>query len=356
MAREARFCYNVPDTRTQKGRPMYERLREVTLKNGEAAELGVLRGPDDSDLARQVRTLLAHKGRIWQWQIEQSLARQFSRAESRFYLACRDGRPLANVMTVEADGVGIFGHVYTRPEERRKGLADAIIRQLSEDFRRRGGRALYLGTGYDSPAYRIYARHGFQSIEPRSGFMAWFARSQEAFEQETFAPAAVRREAFCFEHWPTLPALAIMRHPARVRIVGMGVVNPVITEGGALPVLMAMQHEAEHSEENGARAQVAVSEKSGVPVAVACVMPERYFWQQVDLLDAFCAPGFEAELLPLCERLELSRERTALSYADEFWPARQELLRALGFARAATLPRHFRALGESRDVELWHKP
>ncbi|HAA73566.1 TPA: hypothetical protein DCE37_00380 [Candidatus Latescibacteria bacterium] len=40
--------------------------------------------------------------------------------------------------------VGLFGHVFTKPEERRKGAANALM----EDFRQRGGKALYLGTGY----------------------------------------------------------------------------------------------------------------------------------------------------------------------------------------------------------------
>jgi GNAT superfamily N-acetyltransferase len=325
----------------------------VRLKDGEWVELGVLSGPDDSAFARQLRTLLSHKGRIWQWQIEQSLGRQFADAESLFYVVSRGGAPLANVMTVEARGVGTFGHVFTRPDERRKGMADVIIRHLMADFRRRGGRALYLGTGYDSPAYHIYARHGFESVEPGSGHMAWFAQGREAFEKEAFAPAPTKHEGLSFEHWPTLPALAMMRHPARVRIVTMDVVNEATTEGGALPVLMAMSKASDNTKWNGARAQVAMSTKSGVPVAIACAMPEHYFWKDVDVLDAFCAPGFEGEMRALVEELKLAPERAAVAYADGFWPAKQELLRACGFRRAAALPRHFRTAERAQDVELW---
>ena len=335
---------------------MYRTLENVTLKNGEQMELGLLLGPDDSSFAQQLRTLLSHKGRIWQWQIEQSLGRQFAAAESRFYVTSRTGTPLANVMTVEARGVGIFGHVFTRPDERRKGLADVIVERLTADFRRRGGRALYLGTGYDSPAYRIYARHGFASMEPRSGCMGLFTGEREAFEKDAFAPSPTRHEPLSFEHWPTLPALAMMRHPARVRIVNMDVLNEASTEGGALPVLMAMDNATDNGRWIGARAHVAVSAKSGVPVAIACAMPEHYFWKEADVLDVFCAPGFEAELPALVEELKLAPERAAVAYADRCWPPRQELLRQLGFRQAAVLQRRFRSGEQAQDVEFWARP
>ncbi|MGD0089001.1 MAG: GNAT family N-acetyltransferase [Planctomycetota bacterium] len=332
---------------------MYRKLQDVTLKSGERMELGVLLGPEQGKLAREVRDLLAHKGRIWQWQINQSLDKQFQDAQSRFYIALRDGKPLANVMTVEAFGLGIFGHVFTRPEERRKGLADKIIGSLMADFRARGGKALYLGTGFDSTAYHIYARHGFKSIEPQSGRMAWFAQSRKTLEAEVFAPAPVRRETLSFEHWPTLPALTMVRHPAHLRVATMEIFGPASTEGGALPLLMAMNKETDCSKWEGGRAQVAVSEKSGAPVAIACAMPEHVFWKQVDVLDVFCAPGFEGELQPLAERLQLSAGRAAICYADSLWPARQEVLRALGFRQAAVLPRFFLVRENPHDVELW---
>ena len=48
------------------------------------------------------------------------------------------------------------------------------------------GRALFLGTGYDSPAYQIYGRHGFESVEPTSGCMAMYSDSREEFEKWYF--------------------------------------------------------------------------------------------------------------------------------------------------------------------------
>ena len=61
-----------------------------------------------------------------------------------YYLLHRDGQLIVNMMNIQYKGVGLFGHVFTKLEERWKGGANALM----EDFRQRGGKALYLGTGY----------------------------------------------------------------------------------------------------------------------------------------------------------------------------------------------------------------
>jgi hypothetical protein len=331
---------------------MYRKIADVILKTGEHAEMGVVLGPDE---APDLRRLLGHKGAVWTWQIEQSLNHKFQNAESRFYILSKAGRPFANVMTVESRGVGIFGHVFTAPEERRKGAADIIHAHQMADFKQRGGRALYLGTGFDTPPFKLYERHGFRGVEPGSGYMTWFADSQDAFERDVFAPSSVRHEAFSFEHWPTLPALAMMAHPARVRIAGMDVINIRSTEGGSLPYLVAMDSRISDPENKtaGAKAWLAISEKSNMPVAIAAIIPEHYFWTQALLLDLFCAPGFEAELPKLFEKLQVPAGRNVICYADTFWPQKQAALQACGFKRESLLKKHLKSHDQVHDVELW---
>lgn len=331
---------------------MYRKIEDVTLKNGERAELGVVLGPDE---AIELRHLLGHKGSVWKWQIEQSLDRKFEHVESRFYTLSKAGRPFANVMTVESHGAGIFGHVYTAPEERRKGAAEIIQRHQMADFKQRGGRALYLGTGYDTPPFHLYARHGFQGVEPGSGYMCWFADSQQSFERDVFAKAAVRHKPLAFEHWPTLPALAMMSHPARIRIAGMDVINVRSTEGGSLPYLVAMYNPDNDpdSKTAGAKSWVAISKKSNFPVAIAAIIPEHYFWSQALLLDLFCAPGFESELPKLVEKLQVPSGRNVICYADALWPEKQQVLQTCGFTKEAQLKKHLKSHDQIHDVELW---
>ena len=100
----------------------------------------------------RIEALLGHKGEEWQWQ-NSRCARDDLGIDVYYYILHRDGVPFANMMTAECAGVGHFGHVWTRPEDRRKGAADQLMGLQMEDFRGRGGRALYLGTGFDSAAY-----------------------------------------------------------------------------------------------------------------------------------------------------------------------------------------------------------
>ena len=337
---------------------MYRKLGDVTLKNGEDAELGVLCGPDNSALAQRLLSLLGHKGRSWQWQIEQSLSRENTGAEGRFYILLKYGHPFANIMTVERAGIGIFGHVYTEPAERRKGASEIIHNALFEDFKQRGGRALYLGTDFDSAPYRLYLKHGFKGTEPGSGYMYWFARDKAAFERELFVPSETDLEPLAFSHWPTLPALSMITHPARIRIMGMNIIGPRSTEGGSLNYLAALDPGASEQLEKrdlSMNAVVAVSRASGVPVAIAAVRADEYFWEQTDLLDMFCAPGFEAELPPLVAALQTAPGRSTICYSDEFWSQKSDVLRACGFSPAATLKRHAQSAGQVFDVTLWTK-
>jgi hypothetical protein len=329
---------------------MYRKIQDVALKTGEKAELGLLVGPDGSELATQTKKLLGHKGPIWNWQIAASLAEGYPSVDSRFYILLKDSVPFANIMTCSSHGVGVFGHVFTTPEQRRKGAADIIHHYLMEDFKRSGGKALYLGTGYDTHPYRLYAKYGFQGAEPKSGYMYWFADGQEAFEAAAFAPAKTRHEALGYQHWPTLPALAMMRHSARVRIATMGVINIRSSEGGSL----GFMHEPD-ARASGARAWVAVSEQSHVPVAIAAAKADWLFGDQVDVVDLFCAPGFEAEVPPLLAQLKLPSERQAVCYADTQWKGKAAILRSCGFRKAGDVKRHLRVVDDVCDLELWSK-
>lgn len=57
--------------------------------------------------------------------------------------------------------------VFVDPSARRAGVAKALVRQIEEDARRRGGLALYLVTGVRQPeALRLYVRLGYRPVLP----------------------------------------------------------------------------------------------------------------------------------------------------------------------------------------------
>src|ERR1041385_7049402 len=140
---------------------MRETLATETLKTGERMEVECVM-PPEAERTEQIITFLAHKPPNYRGHIDRAFAGETDDLETRFYIGMLDGEMVGNIMTVEANGVGILGHVHTRSDQRRKGICNAVMRHQMEDFRRRDGRVLLLGTGYQSAPYYIYASFGFQ--------------------------------------------------------------------------------------------------------------------------------------------------------------------------------------------------
>jgi hypothetical protein len=166
---------------------MYQHLGKVTLKSGEVVDCAAVRGPDPEWLPR-ITHLLGHKPSPYDWQIKQMLA-QDTGLETTFYILHRGDSAFSNILTITHHGVGLLGHVYTTPDDRRKRATSLLMKHQMEHFRQGGGRVLYLGTGYDTPPYHIYIEHGFLGIEENSGVMAYHTTSEHEFQKSFFTRA-----------------------------------------------------------------------------------------------------------------------------------------------------------------------
>ena len=85
-----------------------------------------------------------------------------------------DARPISMVTVLVNSGVGILGSVWTSPGYRRKGCLKEIMKCVQSDFKTRKWKALYLGTGYNSLAFQIYLKFGWQAVEQQSGYMEYY--------------------------------------------------------------------------------------------------------------------------------------------------------------------------------------
>ena len=90
----------------------------------------LVKEPEES-WAADVKRLLAHKSAHVRWHIARSIAEPLDTLETRFYLGVVNGEAVGNIMTVEHDGIGILGHVFThsrapaqRHREPHHGRAD----------------------------------------------------------------------------------------------------------------------------------------------------------------------------------------------------------------------------------------
>jgi len=322
---------------------LYIPLGTATLKTGQEMEIGVVRGPDQ-EYADRIREFLGHKPESFKRHIALSLAGPLEELETRFYVGRLGSHLITQVMTVEYAGVGLLGHVFTRPEHRRKGACRAVMARQMEDFRRRGGQFLLLGTGFESPPYWIYMSFGFRSVTDGSGLMRYAA--SEDFEARWFAPAPARLVPVKWRHWPTLSALFAQGEGPYLRNVALGILGQRNFEGGFLDLREALQ-----APNPLHQAQLLESE-TGAVVGCATIWPDPQ-WPGTYLLDVFVHPNFESRLPDLLSALG-PVDAKVLAYAEASAAAKHAALEGAGFRREGKLTRQLRLPdGRAEDVWLW---
>ena len=332
---------------------MYEQLGKCELKDGEKVEIGLVQGPD-LDWAERLEQLLVHKGPMWNWQNAEMLRRELG-IEARFYILHRDGDPFANITTATYRGAGHFGHVWTRPEDRRKGACSRLMEVQMQHFRQAGGRALFLGTGFESPPYRIYEAHGFTGVEEQSGNMEYYAGSQAEFAAEYFAAGAARIEAVGWQHWPASAALFLGDFPGVVRCAPLGLFGRNSTEGLFLGLIRG---EIDHRQEGEApRARVLVQPDTGAVLGLALWAWDG-LWPKTALVDLYCHPAWWVRGGELLESLELPQCERCLAYTDEGAQEKKSILSAAGFRQTGRYPRRVaadRARRQLVDIVSWEQ-
>jgi GNAT superfamily N-acetyltransferase len=309
---------------------MVESLGSITLKSGERVAAAAVRGPDAAWRERITR-LLGHKGEPWLWQNSELLSRETG-IDAWFYVLHRDGVPFAHQMSADLQGVGIFGHVWTEPADRGQGAAGELLRLQLAHFRARGGRALYLSTGYDSAPYHLYQKHGFVGIAAGSGYMTWSHVPLAAFEQDYFAPGPTSLEGIDWPHWPTAPALFTADLPGIVRCAPLNLHGRSSTEEALLPWIQgrtATPH----------RGQVFVLRKpNGAVVALAAWTLSASNPGTLSV-DVFCHPNFGADAENLLRHtLAGAPPLPAVALTDTDDLPKAAVLQALGFKPAGRHP------------------
>ncbi|MGC8668044.1 MAG: GNAT family N-acetyltransferase [Chthonomonadales bacterium] len=342
---------------------MVHQLGTATLKSGEKLEIVRVSSPDTQEaqavrdlleerpaplppefryLFQAVKELLAHKSPEWHTHMDAALRGDTGGLQTRFYLGVLDGRPVANVLTSEQHGIGIVSHVFTHPQHRQKGICRAVMGAQMEDFRARGGRALLLGTGFETPPYWIYHSFGFRSIQ--GGFMRYTTPGFEGFEEDWFAPRDAQIVPADWRHWPLVALLASLPAPERLRsyawrLFGVGNLEH--------PYVDFMSRRLNRGDVNG----VMLEAENGAVVGCGTLIPDAV-WPQIQILDVFTHPNFTERLIELVRAL-VPRQGRILAYADANAPHKAAALEECSFVREGTLRNHLRA-GQARgDVYVY---
>ncbi len=324
---------------------MYSQLGQSVLKTGEPMEVGVINAPDKSH-AKEIKRFLGHKHGNYKWHIERCVTETLDSLETRFYIGKLDGNVICNVMTVEHQGIGILGHVFTLPQERRKGACKGVMKHQMENFRQRNGRALYLGTGYKSHPYYIYNSFGFESVFPESGFMKYHVNPD--FEESYFAPADVFTKAIEWQDWPKVTALSAIVGCDTLRSFTWGVYGPTNLEGGFLELKHALETDNVYDD-----AKLLVTQ-TGAIVGWATVSREPRWRNTTAVLDIFFYPNFAASVPKLLSALRFP-ELKVQCYIDSAAEQKAEILTSAGFDYEAQLKSQFEYGKQRYDVLLFSR-
>jgi len=307
--------------------------KTVVLRDESEAGAVVVRAPD-APWAGKILSLLGHKEEIWNWQNGQALRRQLE-VETRFFLLHRDGEPFANVTLAEARGVGFLSHVWTAECRRGAGASSVLLQLALDDFRTRGGQALFLGTRFDSPAWHAYGRRGFAPVEARSGYMALYRDSENDFVRGWFQAGAAEIAPLAWPDWPASAPLFLGNFPGRVRLSSGGIVGRRSSEG---PLLSLLREEDSRRQAGGSpRTYVLRAKANGAVFGLASAI-EAPAWPDTRLVDLYCHPDGWPRAGELLARLPDEHPRS-LAYADADFRPKRQALEAAGFKAAATLPR-----------------
>jgi GNAT superfamily N-acetyltransferase len=306
---------------------MLESQSPINLSTGEQVEVAVITCPDLM-WAERVEKLLAHKGEPWNWQNSQFL-REDVGFETRFYLLHRDGVPFANTLLSESACVGIVNHVWTNPEDRQKGASKSLMQIVIEDFKRRKGEMLVLQAGYGEVAYHMYKKFGFESIEPESGYMDWYANDKKQFIQKYFAVGEAQLQPLQWKHWLSIQPLLQSEDDCITRLVALKHIGRRTTEG---PFLSLLQDEFTRRA-NGEEPRAYVLETTTTAVAGFALWSWHPLWLDTCLVDVYCHSGYWDKAKELLDVLELPSADRYLAYAD--CEAKKKVLLAKDFKESA---------------------
>ena len=211
------------------------------------------------------------------------------------------------------------------------------------DFRARGGGLLLLGTGYQSPPFRIYESFGFRGILGESGCMRY--ASEENFEEKYYAPGDLSVREVRWEDWPAADLLTSQPGADVLRSVAFHLFGESSFEEGFLHLKKGLD------EDERRRAWVA-NTTSGALVGLGLLTPDVRFRGSVHLLDLILHKNSWGQAGTILDAVAWPDAKVQC-YTDLGCPAKVEALKAAGFTQEALLARQLAWAGGLLDVAVF---
>ncbi len=327
---------------------METKLTETTLRNGQRAEVLCIR-PPAGEWTDRIAPFLTHKGEPWNWHIRTNLEGNNDELEQRFFIEAIGDKVVSHLMVVEKHGLAILGHVFTDPDWREQGATTALMKAMTEDFLARDGVAMHLETGFDSQAFRIYGRYGFEPMKPGSGRMAWIPQPAR-FESMFGAAQAqeVRVERTCWTHWPLVQKLMIRDEGDWLRSAALSMAGWSNAEDAFVRLMSQLR-------DGPPLASAVLVNRTGMTVGLATLLPFKAVPGPMLQLDVYVHPTVCDHLPALIGAIELPPDRPVVCQIDSASPQRHQALRDAGLTDVGRLREAFTADGERLDLLIMQR-
>jgi len=302
---------------------MYSKIDDVILKTGEIVEAGIVSFPNE-EWTPKIAPFLAHKGEPWNSQIMTYLTQNVD-LEVYSYVLQKEVI-ISHIMVILKNGVGYFGHVFTREEDRQKNASTILMRIQMQHFRKLGGKALFLGT--DNPiAFRSYKLIGFNEIIP-DGTMAFYSTNPIEFEREYFQITPCKIESLAWHHYPSSVALFVRDQLEMVRCIPANVIGRSLPEDWMLELIIGNLRNI--------KCAVLKTEKGAVVGFTACGPHPSH--KEYDVVDVFCHDNFWKDAVALV-KFNLDGiapvTKKLLAFVDKTGSqSKEKTLRGLGFVQS----------------------
>ncbi len=107
--------------------------------------------------------LWRHKGQPWLNDIRTRVVTGVAGAQDAYVIIPAGRQALAGACINKQGDIGVLGHCYTRPEQRRRGYARRLVETLLSWFEMTGGKWLFLGTTAELDD-SFYRKFGFAPL------------------------------------------------------------------------------------------------------------------------------------------------------------------------------------------------
>lgn len=320
-------------------------LGDITLRDGRTARALCIQCPAP-EWRDRIAPFLKHKGEPWNWHIETHLDGHIDGMDLRFYIALVGEDIISEMMVVERLGLAVLGHVFTRPDCREQGATTGLMKLMTDDFAARDGVAMHLYTNFESQAYRIYGRFGFEPVKRGWGMMKWVRHADryEAF----FSPAAaekVRFERTCWTHWALIHKLMVREEGDWLRNANLGLIGPNNAEDAFVHLMSRLRVGAPYD-------SAVLVNSVGMTVGLATLQAYQRFPSRMLQLDVYVHPTATSHLPMLIEAIDFPDDRHVLVEIDSESVDRRRAIKDAGFDEVGRVKSALSCEGDDMDLVL----